>query len=264
MTSYEGSGGNVYYEFKGGLSGVSLREAGLTIFGDGTETGDLSAAADNLVNGVTQFKTAGAEDNSVGLAFPRSYRPGIKENGRLREANGSLVTKLRFGFPQKDDMFFFFGILDEAPGAARDVETILTSVAAGTITSVESDFAGFYFSSEFTNETDRWRCVAINSGGGNKAGSEAPVKTDREVDSHATYMNQSPTLSPTLSVEVTMDGTVEFYHNGDLVRRAKQGVDPEKTYCPLFVLQTNAAAIKTVAVDLFCAEYARYYGPIFP
>ena len=260
MAPYEGSAGNVLYEYKGGR--IDDDKLGFTLFGNGTED-EGSPSAVNGINGVTEFATGNVLNNSVGLATPRGFRPGIKENGRLRDASGPLTTKMRLGFPARDDMYFFFGILDEDPGVSRTVEEILTAVAAGTITSVESDFAGFYYNSDFTASADQWRAVAVNSGGGNKKGSESPVLTDRKVEAATTYMNQTSVLSPTLSIEVVYDGTVEFYVNGDIVRRVFEGVNPETSYCQLFVLQTDEAVAKKVGVDYFCAEYARYYGPIF-
>ena len=257
---YEGSGGNVLYEYKGGL--IDSSKGPILLFGNGTED-ENAASGFNRVNGVTQFQTGATVNDSVGLATPTAWRGRSEQNDIDREANGTLVAKLRAGFPARDDMHFFFGVLDEDPGASRTVETILTTAAGGAITSVESDFAGFYYTSELTNDTDRWRCVAVNSGGGNKDASKAPVMTPHDVESNAQYMNVSRALSPTLSVEVSYDGTVDFFYNGDLVRRAVEGVDPEKHYCALFVLQTDEAVLKRVGVDYFCAEWQRFFGPIF-
>ena len=258
---YEGSGGNVLYEYEGGPIDDNQE---FTSFGQGTQA-QVSPSGLNIVNGVTLFRAAGgAAENSVGLATPLAWRGTVDDvDGVKRPACGPLVAKLRLGFPAESGLSFFFGILDEAPGDSRKVSQILDAAANGGITSVEDNFAGFYRDTIIAEKADYWRCVAINSGGGDKNGAKAPVLTNARIDPNAAFMNSTPTRSPTLSVEVTSDGTVEFYHNGVLVRRAFQGVDPEQNYCALFALETNNTTLKQVAIDYFCAEFARYYGPIF-
>ena len=253
---YEGSAGAIQHMFN---FGSSVMDPELFEFGQGTET---DAAVENSVdgiNGVRLLGTASADNDSVGRAWPAGFRPGITENGRLREANGSLVTKLRFGFPAITNRRFFFGIVPGAPSATYDVEDVFTVTAAGVITGVEADFAGFFYNSELTSNAAFWRTVATNT----QDTDDDDALTTLPVKGATRYMNTSdPFLSPVLSVEVVFDGSVEFYFNGNLVRRIRNAVSPHRLYAPIFVMQSTTAGVRTVGVDYFCDEYARYVGPL--
>ena len=260
VTGYDGGAGNVVMEYKGGSDG--FRDPMWTLFGAGTEI-DEHPTAVNRPNGVTEFKTGTTANDSVGLTTPHFWRGRNTQNGVDREMLGTLQAKLRCGFPAQGEGFFFFGILDEQPGASKTVEEILTATAAGVITSVESDFAGWYTNNDFTNHSGRWRTVAINKGGGVKDATKAPVLTPYSIDDGATYANVSPLRMPTLEINVSHEGTVDFYFNGQLTRRAIEGVNPEENYSVLFVLQTDNTSANEVGVDYACAEAQRYYGPAF-
>ena len=97
MAPYDGSGGVVHYTFKGGTANVA-RDPYITLFGQGTETDVVATTDANNINGVTELGTAAADNDSVGIAFPNAYRPGIMEDGRLRDAGGTGIVKARFGF----------------------------------------------------------------------------------------------------------------------------------------------------------------------
>ena len=258
---YEGSGGYICYEYKGGRTDDD--RPGITVFGVGTEDQDNPTNEADRINGVTEFDTAAADADSVGLHTPRSWRGRIDQYGLPREANGPLVTKCRFGLPAKDDMSLFFGIVDTTSGS-QNIDSILTYTAAGAITSVYDNFAGFFYGSGFTNDADQLRCVAINDGGGNKDATQAPVLIPQEIGAASAYMNLTPELSPTLEVEVTHDGNVDFRYNGEIVRRAIGGVNPEDNYAAVVLIQTDEAVAKSIGIDFFRAEWQRYYGPVVP
>ena len=257
---YEGSGGNVLLEYKGGP--IADQDEMFEVFGSGTER-RVVPAGDNQINGVTQFETGATSGNSVGLTTPQIWRGMTTQYGLDREAAGTLVAKLRMGMPAFGTRRFLFGAVADDTVTDRTVQTSLT-VASDVLTAVEDNFAGFYYDAYLTSKPQQWRCVALNSGGGVKKLAEAPVLVSNPVEAAAQYMGVRPDLSPTLSVEISYDGTVEFYHNGNIVRRVEKGVDPKQLYRVLFVMETGAASRAAVGVDYFCAEFARYYGPVVP
>ena len=258
---YEGSGGYICFAYEGGRSDDD--HPGIEVFGSGTEDEDVSSVDDNRVNGVTEFATGSSDSNSVGLHTPRAWRGRSDQYGLSREANGPLVAKCRFGLPAKDDMSLFFGVVDTT-SSSHNIDSILTYTAAGALTSVLDNFAGFFYGSGFTNDTDQLRCVAVNDGGGNKDLTQAPVLVPQEVEAASTYMNVSPELSPTLEVEVTHDGNVDYRYNGEIVRRAIGAVNPEETYAAVMLIQADEATAKKIGIDIFRAEWQRYYGPVVP
>ena len=201
----------------------------------------------------------------MGIAFPNGFRPGIKENGFLREANATGIFKARVGFPNiSSNIQFFFGIVEGHPGASYDCDDLLTTTAAGVLTFVEDNFAGFWYDGRLTNDAEFWRTIAGNEGGGVKAAADARVLTAKEVAGQLNYMNRTPTLSPVLSVEVIHDGTVEFYWNGERVMKLAEAVNPEVSYSPILLLQTETAAARKVGVDYMDAEWQHYMGPHIP
>ena len=250
--TYKGSGGNVYREFDFGKATVDPE---MTLFGEGVET-EVLATGLNSINGAVELTTAAVNTNSAGVTWPADYRPGIMQDGRLREANGTLVTEARVGFPSLTSRAFFFGILEGLTGVDQTVSGILSAAAGGALTLGADHMAGFFVSSAFTDDADQWRCVAT----GDSDGSVSPVLVNRPVEAGTNYMNVSPALSPTLSIEVVYDGTVEFYYNGDIVRRVDQAVDPSKYFSPLIVVETLAGSAAKVGVDFFCEEFRRYFG----
>ena len=153
------------------------------------------------------------------------------------------------------------GLCQGAPSASYDIDLILTTTAAGVMTFVETDFAGFWYDARLTTDDEFWRTIAS---GGAKSAASAQVITDKEVKGATAYMNISPELSPVLSVEVNYRGDAEFYWNGERVRLIKDALDPETNYSPILVMQSESASAKKVGVDWFDACWWSYPGPVFP
>lgn len=255
--AYEGSAGQIshHYDF-----GTSAEDPNLKAFGNGSETDVAVTQVQDGINNVRLLGTGSPSGNSVGRAWPAGYRPGITEDGVLRPANGSLVTKVRFGFPAITSRRFFFGVVAGEPGDSYDVDDVLTMTAAGVITKVESQFAGFLYNASLTSSPTKWRTVFTDADDTD----DLDVITPYDVKGAARYMNVSPELSPTLEVAVVFDGTVEFSYNGKLIRKIPKAISPNVLYAPVFVLQTTATGARTMGVDYFCDEYGRYVGPVFP
>ena len=264
MAPYEGSGGNISHEFGFGAGAVHPE---LYLFGTNVPLASAQTLLSgvNGINGGWALTTGAADGDEAGVAWPAAYRPGIKQDGRLREANGSLVTKARIGFPAIAHMKAFFGIIEGLPASGDGVSSILAVTGAGVITPASGlSYAGFYYASALTSNAAKWRLVVANEGNGDADANADDVLSTVDVLADSTnYVNVSPGQSPTLSLEAVYDGTVEFYVNGDLHRRAFKAINPETLYAPVLVIETAEAVAKSLGLDFFCDEYRRYYGPTF-
>ena len=232
-------------------------------FGAGNETQSLPAGFDRL-NGVTYWDTAGAAGDSHGRYWPDMYRPGIMEDGFLREASGTLITQAQIMLPSLATMTFFFGIHKDKPGATDNVASFLTAAANGVISFVEDDLAGFYYSPSFTDDPSNWRLVAAKGGGGLTAGSASPVKSDVAIEAYpkASTDPATPAQKPMLELNVVYDGTVEYRYNGVLLNKRPQAIDPEQFYAPVLLIQSQNAAAHSLGVSYFGIDFRHYAGPV--
>lgn len=250
---YEGSGGNICYEFLGGADGN---------YGNGwnalvTGTDDAATGA-NSIGGVTHFNTGTTADASSGIGTAQFWQGRSTQNGLKREAMGTLVAKLRVGFTAQGDGRFFFGMID-VESAGIDVEDILTVSAAGVVTDVLSDYAGWYWNSDLSTDADQYRTVTNQLADTDLAA----AKPGYEVDDNATISSVSPARMPTLGVEVNFEGTVDFYYNGVLTSRVEDAINPEQQYSCIAVIDTDNTTANVMSIQRASAEAQTFYGPIF-
>lgn len=254
--------GRVCREYYGGASGVADQYPGLIEFGAGTENERVPTSGRKRINGVTEWQTGGTAGDSHGRYWPDIYRPGIMEDGFLREANGTLIAMAQIAVPSRANVRMFFGIVKDQPGANDNVDTLATGLNADTIAFAEDDFAGFIFSSSFPTSPNNWRLVAAKGGGGITADNVAPVLSDLVVEEYGNNDEFTPGKRPMLELNVVYDGTVEFRYNGDLIHKRPQAINPELNYSTVLEMQTVGAAQKYLGVAYFAMDMKHYAGPV--
>lgn len=250
--------GRVCQEYMGGSTDA---KPGLVEFGAGNETQRLVSGL-KRINGVTEWGTAGASGNSHGRYWEDIYRPGIMEDGSLRECNGTLIALAQIAVPDRDNIRIFFGVHKDRPAVGDAVDNFLTATAAGVLTFVENDLAGFFYNSSFNANANRWRLVAAKGGGGLTGATVAPVLSAIDVEEYTNLQTVTPGKMQMLELNVVYDGTIEFRLNGDLLDKRPQAINPEENYSTVLCIQTTAAAARYLGVSYFAHDFRHYPGPV--
>ena len=184
--------------------GVADADAGITILESDATGGGL--------NGVAQMVSPNASDNDA-IFFTTSMMFDVAKMG-------TIIAEARVRLPDLDTKEVFFGFSD-LNADTHSMEGVLIHGTGTTTTLTASDFVGFHFSSEYTDDDD-WHGVY---NGGTTTGQTASGSTDLNDVAVADEFQ-------VLRLELAPNGRVEWYIDGVLK-------------------QTVAGAVST-SVDLAC------------
>ena len=204
--------------------------------GDGTEVlsyiDSTDTDTDRGINGILRMTTAGADNNSAGIATRLAFRP--KDNYQVecefRYRKSSSAGDLCFGF---------------ADVRGDQVSDIFDGTAT-VVTPAASDYALLGWANAF-NRTEGlrplWRGGLVN-----------PPTDVAKLVKTKDYTNG---IFYIVRVKMTQAGHVHFYVDDEEVQAVENAIDPEHYFCALAIVQASAGAAVSFDLDYAAYKYMR-------
>lgn len=211
------------------------------VIGDGVaenDSGIVTNESDPNLNGVGRLTTTNEDKHDCGLATPLMFKASTM---------GPIVVEARFEHDDLDTKGAFIGLAD-VNGDDLALEDDLIQGATTTLTLTASDFVGFYWSSELTDDED----LHAVYNGGTTTGATTSTDVDLDCDLVAGTMK-------IVRLEVDPNGTARWYVDGALKKTVEGACSPTAVMAALCIVENkdNTSAGETMDVDYFAVRASR-------
>lgn len=211
------------------------------LIGDGiadTDSGIVTGESDPCLSGVGVFTTTDEDKHCCGLATPLMF-----DVAKM----APIILEARVQFDDEDTKGYFMG-LSSANGDDLALEDDVVQGTATTLTLTATNFVGFYWSSELTDDAD-WHAVY---NGGTTACSTNSANQDLDDDLVAGEWQ-------VIKLEVDNNGDARWYIDGVLLKSVSTAVSTTADLAAVFMVEdkNNTSAGETAAHDYCSVEANR-------